>query len=257
MSVSPVRRDRYAGGIAPYLVFALLLHLLLLYWPIHSTDRESLSLPSTVLRFDARAAATSERVTESDDATPSASPTSRPTPAEHQTPVARARDASRGSADTARPPAEVMHRRNDPVADVEAASTGGPRGAEEALPNAVAEEIASAAAPIAKRSAPSARIGDEAAANYARILAAWLQRHHNYPFQLRKQGVHGSGALRLRVQRDGTVALAEMDDPLPDERLDRVALAMVHDANPFPAMPAALPGASFECVIEVRFELAR
>ena len=76
------------------------------------------------------------------------------------------------------------------------------------------------------------------------MLAAWLERHREYPFHLRRRGVEGAGVLRLSVDRSGRLAGAEMIRPIEDQRLDSLAMKMVHRAAPFPAMPAGIDGTS-------------
>lgn len=92
-------------------------------------------------------------------------------------------------------------------------------------------------------------------ASYQDALADWLRRHRDYPMHLRRRGVEGDGALRLRVDRTGNVALARMETAIPDARLNALTMAMVRRSAPFPAMPDELEGETFECVIDIRYRL--
>jgi len=111
-------------------------------------------------------------------------------------------------------------------------------------------ELAAVASPDA---APLVR--DQARARYQDVLAAWLERHREYPFNLRRRGVEGAGVLRLEIGRSGRVESAAMIRPIEDQRLDELAMKMVGRADPFPPMPDELAGGTFACEIDIRFEL--
>jgi len=101
----------------------------------------------------------------------------------------------------------------------------------------------------------AAAIAPEVRASYQDVLADRLRRHRQYPMHLRRRGVEGDGSLRLRVDRGGNVALARMESPIPDARLNELTMNMVRRASPFPRMPEELEGESFECVIDIRYRL--
>jgi TonB family protein len=91
--------------------------------------------------------------------------------------------------------------------------------------------------------------------DYRQVLAGWLRKHREYPLHLRRLGVTGEGVLRLEVERTGALVLARMEQGTGDRRLDDLTLALAKRANPFPAMPEALAGSTFDCLIDVRYEL--
>lgn len=173
---------------------------------------------------------------------------SRPAPAETATPAK---------------PVPRVEPEQTPVTRIDAAA---PRVAdtppvEETAEPAIPATIAAAAAPTAapatrpKLTDQSTRPAEQARSDYRDALAAWLRRHKHYPMHLRRRGVDGAGALRLRVDRAGSVELARMQTGTGDSRLDDITLDMVRRAEPFPQMSDALEGQSFECVIDIRYRI--
>jgi TonB family protein len=91
--------------------------------------------------------------------------------------------------------------------------------------------------------------------DYRQVLAGWLSQHREYPLHLRRLGVTGEGVLHLEVERTGALVLARMEEGTGDRRLDELTLALAKRADPFPAMPEDLAGSTFDCLIDVRYEL--
>ena len=92
-------------------------------------------------------------------------------------------------------------------------------------------------------------------ASYEQVLAAWLDRHKYYPAPLRRRGFEGSGEMRIRIDRHGTVLYAAMSKRLPYATLDEVALDWAQRANPFPELPESIEGESYEFLAPVKFAI--
>jgi protein TonB len=194
---------------------------------------ERTAAPSAEVEPSSASASTAAfRPAPAETATP-AKPVPRVEP--EQTPVTRIDAAAPRAADT--PPVEET--------------------AEPATPATIAAAAVTAAAPAARPTLTdqSTRPAEQARSDYRDALAAWLRQHKNYPMHLRRRGVDGSGALRLRVDRAGSVQLALMETGTGDSRLDDITLDMVRRAEPFPQMPDALEGQNFECVIDIRYRI--
>jgi protein TonB len=91
--------------------------------------------------------------------------------------------------------------------------------------------------------------------SYEQVLAAWLDRHKYYPPPLRRRGFEGSGEMRIRIDRHGTILYAAMSKPLPYTTLDEVALDWAQRANPFPELPESIEGESYEFLAPVTFAI--
>jgi protein TonB len=92
--------------------------------------------------------------------------------------------------------------------------------------------------------------------DYRQVLAGWLSQHREYPLYLRRLGVTGEGVLHLEVGRTGALLRVRMEQGTGDRRLDDLTLALARRADPFPAMPEDLAGSTFDCLIDVRYELS-
>lgn len=146
-----------------------------------------------------------------------------------------------------------------PLVHVEEMSTSAPQPPRDVRAgNVESERIDTAVLDDSVSAVPTdraAEIAAEVRASYQDVLADWLRRHRQYPMHLRRRGVEGDGSLRLRVDRGGNVALARMENPIPDARLNELSMELVRRSSPFPRMPGDLDGESFECVIDIRYRL--
>ena len=122
-------------------------------------------------------------------------------------------------------------------------------------PPAERQAVAPAADPAELRSDRAEEIAARARASYEQVLAAWLERHKRYPLLARRRGSQGTTAIRIRIGRDGRVLASEIERSSEQSILDEAALSMVRQADPFPSMPADLPGTRFEFVAPIRFRV--
>jgi TonB family protein len=122
-------------------------------------------------------------------------------------------------------------------------------------PPAERQVVAPAADPAELRSDRAEEIAARARASYEQVLAAWLERHKRYPLLARRRGSQGTTAIRIRIGRDGRVLASEIERSSEQSILDEAALSMVRQADPFPSMPADLPGTRFEFVAPIRFRV--
>ena len=91
--------------------------------------------------------------------------------------------------------------------------------------------------------------------NYLTRLAAWLERHKEYPSVSRLRREEGTVLLRFAIGRDGRLLSWKIERSSGHEPLDREVATMVRRAAPFPAMPADLPQDRLELTVPVQFRL--
>ncbi len=75
---------------------------------------------------------------------------------------------------------------------------------------------------------------------YAALIAAWLERHKAYPAELAARGDGGVVCVRFRIDALGRVRELTLVRGSGMALLDRLALAQVAAAAPFPRPPAGL-----------------
>jgi protein TonB len=92
-------------------------------------------------------------------------------------------------------------------------------------------------------------------AGYEALLAAWLDRHKNYPLAAQRRRQEGEVLLRVRINREGRVLSFRAQDISDHPILDAAALSMVKRAEPFPPFPDDFPGSEFEFLLPVSFHL--
>jgi periplasmic protein TonB len=79
-----------------------------------------------------------------------------------------------------------------------------------------------------------------------------LQRFKRYP--LAAHGASGTVMVQVELNRAGEVISGKVTKSSGNEILDREALEIIRRANPFPAFPAAKPGAQDIFIAPVKFE---
>jgi periplasmic protein TonB len=97
--------------------------------------------------------------------------------------------------------------------------------------------------------APTARV------RYEELLFAWMNRHKEYPMLAQRRGLQGGGVVRVRIDRQGRVLDRALVKGTGEAMLDQAALDMVRRSDPFPAVPDAYAGASFEFVAPIEYRL--
>jgi protein TonB len=90
---------------------------------------------------------------------------------------------------------------------------------------------------------------------YEQTLAAWLNTHKYYPASLRRRGIEGEGKLRIRIARSGHVLSVDIAAAFPHPSLEAISEDWVKRAEPFPPVPAAIPGDNYVFVVPVGFRL--
>lgn len=94
----------------------------------------------------------------------------------------------------------------------------------------------------------------DASAYSARVLAH-LQRFRIYPDQARAAGITGVSTVRFTLGASGNVIAVSLARGSGAGVLDQAALAMVHRASPFPAIPPSLARTSMTFAAPVRFNI--
>lgn len=91
--------------------------------------------------------------------------------------------------------------------------------------------------------------------DYLATLAAWLERHKQYPLQARARGEEGTVLLRFTIDRDGRLLSWRIDRGSGSASLDREVGTMLQRAEPLPPIPDAMAQAQLELTVPVRFRL--
>jgi periplasmic protein TonB len=71
----------------------------------------------------------------------------------------------------------------------------------------------------------------------------------------RARGQQGTVLVRVTIQRDGQIATTTIEQGSGSELLDREALAALKRADPLPAIPDTMPGATLVLEFPLRFQL--
>lgn len=111
------------------------------------------------------------------------------------------------------------------------------------------------AATAPRQSARSAA-ATAAALSFEQRLLGHLERHKRYPraAQLRRQ--QGMPYIRFTMDRNGQVLTSSLERGTGHALLDEEALALLARAQPLPAMPPEMPGATMEIVVPIEFFLS-
>ena len=128
-----------------------------------------------------------------------------------------------------------------------------PRVAEAPLPSPyVPSPPAPAAAPAPS---PDPSPLSNAVPTWLSQLVAKLQRAKRYPDQARSRGDQGTASVTFTMDRAGRVLSATLARSSGSLSLDEEAVAMVHRAEPLPALPPEIPGATLTRTIPINFTL--
>ncbi|HEB63614.1 MAG TPA: energy transducer TonB [Gammaproteobacteria bacterium] len=94
-----------------------------------------------------------------------------------------------------------------------------------------------------------------ATAKYEQLLQAWLEKHKKYPKIAKRMRIEGEGVLRISIDRMGQIQQISLEQSTGNRLLDKAALEMAEEANPFPAMSKNDPRQSLEFFAPVVFVL--
>jgi protein TonB len=94
-----------------------------------------------------------------------------------------------------------------------------------------------------------------AAADYAAVLRAWLEKHKEYPRRAQRRRQEGMALLHFVMDRDGRVLDYRIQESSGHALLDREVERMIERAQPLPEMPAEMQQARLELVVPVQFLL--
>lgn len=89
--------------------------------------------------------------------------------------------------------------------------------------------------------------------SYNGLLSAWLQKHHEFPARAQRRNLYGATRVRFAIDRDGNLLGYEILASSGHRILDEAAIATLKRAEPFPPMPADLPGAQYVPDVEIKF----
>ncbi len=114
--------------------------------------------------------------------------------------------------------------------------------------------------PAAGRRFGPARIGRPLAAlgrspDVAERVVRRLQQAKGYPQDARSRGDQGVALVTFTIDRNGRVLSAALARSSRSATLDEEAVAMIHRADPLPAMPAEMQGSSATLTVPANFTL--
>ncbi|CDG41160.1 MULTISPECIES: energy transducer TonB family protein [Asaia] len=103
------------------------------------------------------------------------------------------------------------------------------------------------------KGAPSTREMSQAKASWQGSLLARLERFKRYPAQAQAEHQEGTVMLRFTMDRKGHVLSASLVRPTGYAMLDDETLALVRRAEPLPAPPDTISGATLSLTVPVEF----
>lgn len=110
--------------------------------------------------------------------------------------------------------------------------------------------------PVVQPAPAEAKVMDAVAtARYEQLLVAWLEKHKNYPRRAKRLRIEGEGMLRILIDHTGQTQQVSLRQSTGNRLLDKAALEMVRQANPFPPMPENDPRQTLEFIVPVAFML--
>ena len=109
--------------------------------------------------------------------------------------------------------------------------------------------------PSAPATAPAPRADPQAAASWRSLLMGRLLAAKRYPERARSRGDQGVALATFTMDRAGRVIAQSLVRSSGSALLDEEALALIHRAEPLPAPPADVPGATLTLTVPVSFAL--
>lgn len=123
-------------------------------------------------------------------------------------------------------------------------------------PSAIVAAPPKAEAPPAPTTVTTPKASGEGRDSFLGRLLAQLNRFKHYPPAARSAHVQGVVLMHFIMDRRGHVLSSELAKSSGFSVLDREAEALIHRADPLPAMPDSMPGATFDAVVPVEFSLS-
>jgi protein TonB len=120
-----------------------------------------------------------------------------------------------------------------------------------APPRVEAKEVPVTAAPSPGASAAAAR----AQATWVKAVISHLNRHKRYPDNAMARSRQGEVVVEFTLDRAGGVVASRIVRSSGSTPLDEEVLDLLRRASPFPALPAHISGATYNCIMPVRFRI--
>jgi protein TonB len=96
---------------------------------------------------------------------------------------------------------------------------------------------------------------EKARVSYHDMVATLLARAKRYPERAVRNHITGSGTLRVKIAREGSVVSVEVVDSTESPILDEELHRMVERASPFPAFPQGMTTTDVALLVPVSFRL--
>lgn len=191
-----------------------------------------------------------------DAAEVTAPPPALPTAADQATlPAAESVAVAAAVAQPPAPPPRTV-RATEPAAPRRPKPAPRPAAVTAAAPGAAVGKSGATEAPDSgsgDQSAGGGKVGDSH--DYLATLAAWLERHKQYPQQARARGEEGTVLLRFTIDRHGKLLAWRIDRGSGSAALDREVGTMLQRAEPLPPIPDEMAQAQLELAVPIRFRL--
>ena len=90
---------------------------------------------------------------------------------------------------------------------------------------------------------------------WKKLVVSALERNKRYPPAAQHRNEHGTAQLAFSLDRQGRVTASRIVKSSGSASLDQETLDLVRRAQPFPAPPAAMPGAQIDLTVPIRFNM--
>jgi TonB family protein len=151
---------------------------------------------------------------------------------------------------------------NDPVSApvpplTEASSPSATPPPSDTAPSAEMAKLPDASAALSDRGDVGGRIGSPEEGRWEGAILSRLAHKKRYPPEALKAALGDTIMLRLTIDRDGRLLLAEIAKSRGVAMLDKEALALAWRASPYPAPPDTVVGDAVRLVVPIEFIMKR